>query len=223
MLVNAGHLFHIAEQAYSRLPINGPSEGADSSDALVAIVFSAAALEAFLNESGELALQSTDSPLESVPLALRNVGIAMAQAEDGRGSPQLKYLVGRTILEQQPIDKGQSSYQHLDLLFKIRNEIVHLKPKEKPYHDEQTGLYMHSSNPIVERLRALRILREFPDPNTSAAFLVLIATRRAAQWACLTVAKVVRSFVGVVPQCYYRDSLSCLYRNILDFNEDQSA
>ncbi len=204
MIFNAGHLFGIAKRAYDRtLKAKSDSEP-HQQDALIAIVFSAAALEALINEAAEFAQAPFfTSPPE--PGCLAALAQALEEIERSRGSIQLKFLVAKWMLTGNAYDKGSQPYQDFGLLFELRNALLHLRALDTvPLTDAEDIFTPIPPPPIVEKLRSRNIVAEFP-PNVSASWISRISTRATARWSCNAAANMAHSlFEGVPPS-------TCLY------------
>lgn len=186
-VLNSGALFAIAKRASQRAKeedggVFGPVESA-----LVALLFSAATLEGYISEVAFLA--AAVDKLTAHP-SLASLASLVDEIEDSRGSVRLKYLMARVALLGRPFDKGAKPYQDLDLLFRLRDAIVHLKP------DTLTG----SPQKLLEQLRSRRLV-ELP-PTGRAIWMLTIATPEVARWASETVGNTIRAlFEGVdVPE-----------------------
>ncbi|MGB2984816.1 MAG: hypothetical protein WBE26_02945 [Phycisphaerae bacterium] len=169
--LNSGVLYRIAQKAYERTASAESDTAPDQLDALTALLFSAATLEAFIME---LALLSENGARTCpAPSPVHLLAPILQETEVSHGSVRLKYLLAKAILSGQAYDKGGRPYQDFDLLFTIRDAIVHLKPdeiKEKPHK-------------IVARLSS-RGLCEKENPKSRSTWLHHITTRAVARWAC---------------------------------------
>jgi len=186
-VLNSGALFAIAKRASERAKeedggIFGPVESA-----LVALLFSAATLEGYISE---VAFLSGAVDTLAAHQSLTSLSSLVDEIEDSRGSVRLKYLMARAALHGRPFDKGAKPYQDFDLLFRLRDAIVHLKP------DTLTG----SPQKLLEQLRS-RGLVDLPQDG-AAVWMLTIATPEVARWACETVGNTIRAlFDGVdVPE-----------------------
>src|SRR4051794_18412488 len=110
MWINAGPVFSVAKAAAYRMSVPHPDEGGSGNDALVAIVFSAAALETFINEAAGLAAQAaTDQAGYGVREDARIEQFARVckEIEDTHGSVALKCLIASSLFRGKPYDKGE--------------------------------------------------------------------------------------------------------------------
>src|SRR5258705_7971218 len=139
--VDNGGLYMVAFEAAKKITAP-PREGGEN-DALVSIVFSAIALESFLNEVREFAGHFVaDKGADIVTMFAR----AMGDLEQTQ-SITLKFSVSHLILTGKPADFGAPPYQDLTLLVSLRNELVHFKPTSALSYDPEY-------HPVREKLRA---------------------------------------------------------------------
>jgi hypothetical protein len=183
--LNSGILFDTAVSAYQRL-VPAPSDKAGGqNDALVAVLFSAATLEAFVPE---LALMAQSDSALFGDKRLQSVAGVLDEAEASRGSVRLKFILAKSILSGETYDKGQEPYQDFDALIALRDAIIHMKP------EQITG----EPHKLLQRLRA-KDLCEDGQPNLTASWLGQISTRAVARWACNTVVEMVESLMACLP------------------------
>ncbi|MGB2985248.1 MAG: hypothetical protein WBE26_05140, partial [Phycisphaerae bacterium] len=127
--------------------------------------------------------------LTSVPSPVGSLAAALEEVESSRGSVKLKYLMAKTILSGRPYDKGRQPWQDFDLLFSIRDAIVHNKP-------QKMGQDTHK---IVAAL-ASRGLCERETPTVKSSWLSRITTRSVARWACNVVRDMEASLREHIPE-----------------------
>lgn len=226
-LLSAGRLFLVATGAYERLKVLSSSTSGGKDDALIIIVFCAAALEAFLNELPEL-LSMFPAASGSEPPQIASYVDLVKEVEANNGSIKLKYLLAYSVLSGQPCEKGEIPYQDFSLLVDIRNELLHGKPRNVSSVTKPDGtIEFGPQHKILGRLRDKGILDKsqptFDVPVTNAQGAVetrpipiplpwhyLVATKAAGNWACETVATVVESLLKVVPDSQNKPNLQQL-------------
>ena len=189
---SAAHLFSIAKEAVNRLA-NAPSDR-DSAhpDALVAILFAAASLEAFANEVGYLAREQLQTNPE-----IKTLGQVLEELE-ASASIQLKYLLLRGILARALYDKGARPYQDFALLIALRNELVHRKAERYEVDESDAPL---TANQLLARLRSKNITAEPRGKKPQVwGLLLAIETRAVANWAVDTVAAMMKDIASAAPQ-----------------------
>lgn len=213
MFTNAAPLFILAKKAYERTKDASSDRESGEIDALVAIVFSAAALEAFVNESVELAELGAASSGYYEPGPVTNFRRLLREVEESRGSIQLKFLLAKQTLTGHTYDKSALPYQDFDLLIELRNALVHLKPREK-FEIDIGGKMSVTLPKIIQRLESKNILAEF-EPVENVGWTQRITTRAVARWACNTAAQMVQSTLDCVPDSHLKQGMEMLYRRTL--------
>jgi hypothetical protein len=93
-------------------------------------MFSVVALEAFLNEATELALDFSRHTPNSEPHVVSVFAEFMEDAERSRASLESKLILGNWILAGKRVEKGVQPHQDFSLLMSLRNDLVHFKPNE---------------------------------------------------------------------------------------------
>lgn len=176
--LNAGNLFATARSACERMGLAG--EKADLRDALIAVVFSAAALEAFIMEV-PIILRPFTLRAKRNPVLAR-LDSLLSECEESRASIQLKFIAARAVLGAEPYDKGAQPYQDFRLLFSLRDSLIHMKPDK--IRDEP--------NRILQALRSRGVLDD-SEPNVKTSFLGDVATRKVGRWAVDVAADMVQS------------------------------
>jgi hypothetical protein len=150
---NAPTLFSIAVDSAKR--IEGAPRAGGHKEALVSVVFAAASLEAFLNESVYLAENTRGAP--PIVSAFAQV---MADAEESRAQIQSKFQLGNLVLTGKTYEKGAAPYQDFSDLFAVRNLLMHGKSNE--LFLTVTGKPGALLNPlaVIDRLTSKNILHE---------------------------------------------------------------
>jgi len=187
--MSSGVLYRMATRAYQRTKAAPSHTTRGQDDALTALLFAAATLEAFIAELAHHAEAGTQLSRVLSPAA--SLSGVLDEAESSRGSVRLKYLMAKAILSGRPYEKGHAPYQEFDLLFTIRDAILHHKP-EKITQDPHK---------IVAAL-APRGLCEREEPHVKSNWLHQVTTRSVARWAC----NVVRDMVASLRQHFPEDS-----------------
>lgn len=117
-------LHNVACHAYERAAGATSSGQAFAEDAIAAIVLSAASLEAFLNELLHVAAGDQDRP-DSLDLFVD----LLTEMDERRASIRSRFYVACYLFPGPNFDKGRQPYQNLDLLFTIRDHILHSRPE----------------------------------------------------------------------------------------------
>jgi hypothetical protein len=144
-------------------------------EALVSLVFAAAALEAFLNESVYLAENTRDAP----PI-VSTFAQVMADAEESKTQIQAKFQLGNLVLTGKAYDKGAPPYQDFADLFAVRNALMHGKSNE--LFLTVTGKPGVMVNPVavLERLSSKNILHE-PQPDHQKGYVAVAGDTMKAE------------------------------------------
>ncbi|MEP6776004.1 MAG: hypothetical protein ABJA50_10445 [Chloroflexota bacterium] len=234
--LNAPVLYEVACTACKSLPTEDSATSGTPSinlNALVPIVFSAAAIEAFLNELPGF-LSRFPELLHRDPSQVADYvkkGNALINERGSCGSTQNKYVVAHSILSGRDCVKSDAAYEHFELLFAARDGLLHAKSisfsGEADPSDGRLDIEMPER--LLGRFRSLNILNNsphsFPIPGAGApgttpdlqtvapiAWILQIANHKAACWACKTAADVVDGIVSIVPEGPHKDDLSTTYK-----------
>jgi hypothetical protein len=140
-------------------------------EALISVVFAAASLEAFLNESVYLAENT-----RSVQPIISTFAQVMADAEEAKAQIQAKFQLGNLILTGRSYDKGSAPFQDFSDLCAVRNALRHGKSNE--LFLTITGKPGLMVNPIavIERLSSKQILHE-TRPEHQKGYVAVAAIR----------------------------------------------
>jgi hypothetical protein len=177
-------LFDVAVNA--ALKIDAPHREGGENNALVSVAFSIITLEAFLNDTVEIA-RSAVSLGTSNPIVSLFVQVMTAME---RSSLEDKFGTASLLLEGKPVDFGAAPYQDLSLLVSLRNELVHFKPNPpityRPY-------YQPIREKLLKQLKSRDILAE--EVQFAEGWLFHVSTRALAEWACKTASSVIEDFM----------------------------
>ena len=98
------------------------------SNALAAVLLSAASLESSINEFYQQALDKDKEALK--PLSKNQIQLlAELWPEIEQFSPLRKHQIALVALGYEPMNKGQEPYRSADGLMRLRNALVHFKPE----------------------------------------------------------------------------------------------
>jgi len=185
-------LFGIARDAYERTKNGSLTKASGQRDAVVAVVFSAAALEAFINEVGGIAEGLIQRFVTQDPDSVKQYAALWKEVERLQKSIAFEYLLASTAFSGQPYDKGTGPYQDFEILIKLRNALVHFEPDH--------GELSPGPPRIIQSLQSKNILAEPKGGENGQSWITLIMTREVARWACNTSADLVRSVLEFVPE-----------------------
>ncbi|MBI4657907.1 MAG: hypothetical protein HY735_03500 [Verrucomicrobia bacterium] len=196
---HAGILFEIAKRA-ARISVKDP----DCS--IISIMFSVSALEAFINESVELARLVPTSDRQKV---VDGYSAVMSELEERKEALLIKFHMGLLVFSGSTWDEGTQPFQDFKLLVTTRNNIVHMKADRWETRLTPRGPEPRCLDQYPKFIGALqqRKLVKLGDTPESESWLVLIRNKRVASWACETAAKITEKFVETVPDGYYKQSL----------------
>jgi hypothetical protein len=164
---NSPTLFSIAVDSAKRIT-GVPREGGHN-EALVSVVFAAASLEAFLNESAYLAGRKAGSPGE--PPAVSAFAQVIEEAEESKGSIQSKFQLANLVLSGETYDKGAAPYQEFSDLIAVRNLLMHGKGIEQFLTIDGKKVVLNPAA-VIYKLTGKNILHEAP-PEHQKGFVAV--------------------------------------------------
>lgn len=197
-------LFCLATEARDKAnEIQAASPDAWPPEALSAILFSALAAEAFINELAEAAARDANGPwmtdLPGVDL-LRDLAETLDMIEDAQGSIGLKYHMASKILSGRTFEASKAPFQDFDTLVKLRNEVVH------PRHRDRTreGGCVEPASPAIRDLQQRGLTttrgRKSGDVSGGMSWLNEIECGRTATWACQAAREIITAVLTMLPQ-----------------------
>ena len=195
---HAKSLFGIAKKA-------AKSKAKKSDNSIVAIMFSASAMEAFINESAGLARMIPTSDRQKI---VEGYAAVMAELEDRKESLLVKYHMALLVFSGATWNEGDQVFQDFKLLVTIRNAIVHMKtdkwetPVSMLKPDPERAIEQHPK--FIKTLVQKKII---DPPIKSQSWLELLKDQRVAQWACLVSSRITTDFVKSVPDGKFKTSL----------------
>ncbi|WP_413171143.1 hypothetical protein [Anabaena azotica] len=215
--LNAGPLHNQAKNYYY---VNSTIHDSGITDAIPAILFSAMSIEAFLNELPELATAYI-TPGEEPENFVKKLATELTNIEESNGQIKQKIEVTYIAISGEPPNFGDTLHQNFSNLIKLRNELVHLKPKDEYTLNLDSDDLPSSKRTILNKLSGLNILREpstYKNPvinkDCPVPLLERISTPAAAKWACNTAAKTVQDIVNKMPNSEFKDYLKRNYTNV---------
>ncbi len=195
----AGQMIGTAKAAYARAKTAAASDRAISSpDPIIAVVFSAVALEAFINEM----IEQADIDRAWAPLAasVRAFGAMGKQIEEQRGQIELKVLAAFWTLGRANLDKGKSPYQDFALLVQLRNALLHRRSM-MPMKVAADGTFYADPGKLITALPKSVLSEEIESAEGSVAadFTLRISTPAMARWSCNAASGMVNAILDLVP------------------------
>jgi hypothetical protein len=202
MYFHSGHLLGIAREARDRAVAQVQANpDALPADTTVVIVLAAASTEAFINELAEMAAIERDNPLRQsnpIPAELRTFADALQEIEEARGSILLKYLMASRILSGSSFNKGINPFQDFAVLTMLRNDFMHLKPRDTFVEANDGALPKVKVPKYVEALQQ-RGLARTSDPEILMSWFNLLQTDKMATWACQTTHNIILAVLDLIP------------------------
>jgi hypothetical protein len=196
---HATYLFKVALRA-------AKAKSGRTGQPVVAIVFCATALEAFINECGHLARAVPTSGEQNIVASFASV---MRELEERRESIAIKYHLGLLVFKGATWDEGSRPFQDFKLLIALRNELAHMKGD-----NWETRIAAGHRDPERSPAQYPKFVRELqsrnviPKSSKSTSWLEQIASPAVAAWACRTASAMTQEFFASVPAGYFKDSLA---------------
>ncbi|MHB0979372.1 MAG: hypothetical protein ACYC5Q_04715 [Thermoleophilia bacterium] len=197
MFLHSRWLLSVAYEARDRVATavaNNPNVW--PGEATVAVVMAAVSTEAFINELAALLKMHRDSSHPGMAVPLQACADALEEIENSRGSLSLKYLMAYTTLAGAPVDKGANPYQDFATLLRLRNDLVHLKPRDTL--DTQPGGGHRVRWPrYIEELEKRGLARRRQD-GVSTSWFSALQTEEMARWACASALNVMLGVLDLI-------------------------
>lgn len=201
--LHSSQLWLIANQARQRA-IDAAKESPDAPavDAVVAIIFSAAAAEGFINELASCLIDGADAAF--IPADLTQFAQTIQSLESTHKSTLIKYSQGWHTLAKRPIDETQNPYRDLELLFGLRDMIIHPKarnqagpPKGRPGGRRAT----HKMPDLVVKFQKMGLAtRSHKDVGMS--WFSALQTDKMADWACKASFHMIVAILNLIPDLH---------------------
>ena len=207
MYMHSGFLWATACEARDRAAaVVRDNPQAWPTDTIVSIILAAATTEAFINELTETVGIQRDSPWRQtnpISLPLRAFADALQEIEESRGSLGLKYLIASQTLSGTSFDKGTNPYQDFAILITLRNDLMHLKPRDTFLEKQGSPLQIHP--PKYIKALQQRGLARTPKKDVGMSWLNILQTLEMAVWACDTAGNVIQAVLRLIPDDFVLD------------------
>lgn len=169
-------------------------------DALAAILFSAVAAEAFINELADAARLDGLLPDQIYVSAsvLRDLGNVIGQVERERGSALLKYDLAKRILNGSTFDHGTPPFQEFADLIALRNVLAHPRSLDK---FTENG-HIEPIPKIIRNLQQRGLTRtkgKNGDMPGGASWLYEIESSGVAVWAYGAAHNIIKAILVLLP------------------------
>ena len=206
-VVDSYHFYEIAVDGH--LKSKQGFEIHRQNDALVSIVFSALALEAFINELLSLAKDAKQAG--STEAFLDNLINSIDESDSNKKSTCEKFMLASEALGN-GFKKGENPYQDFADLFRLRDCLVHLKQEDR-IETEDNGEVKYLGRMLTERLRSKDIFQQYTQLKS---ITLLVSTAKAAFWACVTTSNMVNAILDKIPQSEFTmdNEVLNLYRSL---------
>ena len=186
--LETGLLFGVAVEAALSIKAH-PRKGGQRA-ALVSVVFSVVALEAFVNEITEYALATSECLQSSEPQEVAVFAQVMADAAASRATLEARLSLANGMLSGRPLNP--EAYQDFALLIRLRNDLVHFKPNGSFTAGAAAGAGHKELKELIANFKGKNILAE--DAFTAWSWTYLVQTKAVAEWSCKTAARTVSEF-----------------------------
>jgi hypothetical protein len=172
-----------------------------TADALTAIIYSALACEALINELSEAAAR-TNGLLPGTPGldTLIDLAATLDLIERSRGQMDLKYLLASKILSGSTFPRGEAPFQEFANLIALRNELVH------PRHLDRTTSsgYVEPISKVIKDLQQRGLTttrgRSPGDIPGGISWLEEIKSSGAAGWAYSAAHDIIIAILKMLPE-----------------------
>ncbi|MFL9766901.1 hypothetical protein [Vibrio cyclitrophicus] len=201
-------LFSIALDAQSRVA-NEPEQ------ALVSLIFSYSALEAFINESLSVTEQFSGgrrSDDEKKFYAL------MLQLQEKKDSTEQKYHMSKILFTGSPWQKGDEPFQRFDFLKRLRNELIHKKSETtetvKNLSTQETSVTLSkNTRNLIKGLKERQLIDETTE---NGSWLDAIQNEKFAKWCCDTAIIMSDAFIDMLPSSKFQE----IFKEMLEFQRN---
>jgi hypothetical protein len=203
-LPNTYLLLSIAKSSLSRA-------SNDAQESLVAIMFSCAALESFINESYEpIRYLRRDDILPG----LIEYATMMQEMVSIREPLKCKYHKALSHFTGTSQHKGAQPYQDFKILVDIRNSVMHNKPDtftRKFNAEEQPPQKQIEDHPKF--IRQLKSNKAIEETDFHCNWIDLVMNDKVAQWAFSTANKMIDTLISSVPPGKFCTDLRSIVTN----------
>ncbi|ENJ1591351.1 hypothetical protein AB0539_004711 [Vibrio parahaemolyticus] len=186
MLYHYGSILGSAKKALER-------SYSDTTEASVAIMMSAMALECYINDFTQRVTHHNSICEDNEIIA--KLSFFLNEYENNNNSLKSKIDLIFYILNGEKTDKGSRLYQDLDMLLQLRNSYVHRKPESTG----KNGLEVEKPHKYV-RFFVERKLIENPPEKYPPIWSYALNSPKVAQWALNTVKAVINNITASLPE-----------------------
>ena len=177
----------------SNMAAKGESEPKQK-DALSSLLFPAAAMEAFINEITSECHRAAQA--DSADPVLAKFAWGLRAAEDSNATTKHKFELADLLLTGTPPDRGTQVFSDFNVLFGLRNDIMHIKrPSTIGVTDDSDSSQIPSR---VTYLINRKLTRQMPE-GYRTHWLIHLMTPRVAWWACNTASAICTHVAHHIP------------------------
>ena len=188
----SGQLYYSAKQSYGHINSEVEDLAPNQPEALSSIIWSFAAIEAFLNELGELVVSDPEgAPWRTT--SINEYGAEWLKLEKERASTSRKLDLACKVFDT-GFNRGSTIYQNFGDLLSVRNALMHFRPDSAKVSDARKVTDISN---IASRLRSKNILEK--ESGAFKNWITRIQCRSAAKWACNTASECVIGVFKAIP------------------------
>lgn len=198
----SGSLFKFARDEYHR-------SIADDVESEAVIIFSALAVEAFLNDLVGLAQFHVK---DDAPETLKAFAAIMPDLDEQRVQIRARFLTAAYILSGKSPDKGSKLIQNLELLIRLRNELVHTKPE--PIPDLDNSQKINTPHKLIKPLMDQGVIQLNP-PLSPAFWRRWISCPDVAAWSFNVAVCACKHLVALLPAGWFKQHMESFAKDIL--------
>lgn len=188
--------------------------------ALVSLIFSFNALEAFINETVTCCKVTLGGRFAEHEKTFFSV---MDDLQKNKASTQNKFELGKLILSGSGWAHNEKPYQDFKLLLKVRNELVHRKSE---FHEDTLikgqGFPDKTLDDHPKFFKELESRKLCDTSAVDGSWIDLIQTPAFATWCCDTALSMASEFLNSI-QDVPESKLKGRMKELLDFNQSQAA
>lgn len=141
--------------------------------AVVAILFSAAAVEGFLNDVMEFSGFIEDDD------RLKALHDLLVEAEDQKAQVAFKFQLTNLVLKGTRLNRGDRVSQELELLFKLRNSLIHMRPDRG---EATLFTQKRKRHPAADQLVSRGVITAMQAEH-ARSWVELVSCHAVAKWA----------------------------------------
>lgn len=183
--------------------------------ALVSLIFSYSALEAFINETLCVREQFSGGRLTEEEKKFYTL---MLQLQEKKDSTEQKYHLSKILFTGHPWEKGNNAFQRFDFLKKLRNELIH-KKSETTETTRDVGLRETAINLPKHTRSLIKGLKQrglIDETNEMGSWLDSIQNEKFAKWCCDTAIIMTDEFIEMLPEGRYK----VIFKGMLEFQRN---